>query len=46
MPFYNQPSSVEEMVDHIVTRVTDQLGLESGATPRWDGRMLRRGTDR
>lgn len=43
--FYNQPASLEEMVDHIVTRALDQLGLHSTVTPRWDGRMLRHGED-
>jgi len=35
--FYNEPRSVDEMIDHIVTRALDQLGLHSNATPRWEG---------
>jgi 4-hydroxy-3-polyprenylbenzoate decarboxylase len=35
--FYNNPSSLEDMVDHIVTRALDQFGLHSDSTPRWDG---------
>jgi flavin prenyltransferase len=35
--FYNHPASVEEMIDHIVTRALDQLALHSSATPRWGG---------
>ena len=37
--FYNHPSSIAELIDHVVTRALDQLGLESYSTPRWDGRM-------
>lgn len=35
--FYNHPQTVDDVVDHIVTRALDQLGLHSQATPRWDG---------
>jgi 4-hydroxy-3-polyprenylbenzoate decarboxylase len=35
--FYNHPESLEDMVDHIVTRTLDQFGLRSETTPRWDG---------
>jgi 4-hydroxy-3-polyprenylbenzoate decarboxylase len=35
--FYNHPESLEDMVDHIVTRTLDQFGLRSDTTPRWDG---------
>lgn len=37
--FYTQPSGIDEMVDHIVTRTLDQFGLHSDATPRWDGNL-------
>jgi 4-hydroxy-3-polyprenylbenzoate decarboxylase len=37
--FYNHPSSLDEMVDHVVTRALDQVGLHSDMTPRWDGRL-------
>lgn len=40
--FYNHPTSVEDLVDHIVTRTLDQVGLVSTATPRWDGDLDRR----
>lgn len=39
--FYNHPSSVEEVVDHVITRVLDQVGLHSTSTPRWHGEMRR-----
>ena len=42
--FYNGPASLEDMVDHIVTRALDQFGLHSDATPRWDG-VLRHSTN-
>lgn len=37
MSFYLRPNSLEEMVDHIVTRALDQLGLHSEDAPRWGG---------
>lgn len=39
--FYNQPQTLEDLVDHILTRALDQVGLHGSSTPRWDGRMLR-----
>lgn len=40
--FYNQPKSLEDAVDHILTRVLDQVGLDSHVTPRWDGNVTGR----
>jgi len=37
--FYNQPGSIDDVVDHIVTRTLDQFGLHSDATKRWDGKL-------
>jgi 4-hydroxy-3-polyprenylbenzoate decarboxylase len=36
--FYNKPATLDDVVDHTVSRILDQFGLESGA-PRWDGQM-------
>jgi flavin prenyltransferase len=33
--FYTRPRSVEDMVDFVVGRVCDQLGVETGLTRRW-----------
>lgn len=33
--FYMQPSRIEELVDFIVARILDQLGLEQDLMPRW-----------
>ncbi|GAA3101361.1 bagremycin/ferroverdin biosynthesis UbiX family decarboxylase BagM/FevK [Streptomyces rectiviolaceus] len=35
--FYNRPGSVDDIVDHIVARVLDQLGIEVAGARRWDG---------
>lgn len=43
--FYNRPQSLEDMVDHILTRALDQVGFHATTTPRWDGRMLRYSRD-
>ncbi len=33
--FYHQPKSVEDLVDFMVARVLDHLGVEQGLVPRW-----------
>ena len=33
--FYNQPQSVDEIVDFIVARALDQLDIEHELMPRW-----------
>ncbi len=35
--FYHRPQRVEELVDFIVARVLDQLGIEQGLAPPWGG---------
>jgi len=35
--FYHRPTRVEQLVDFIVQRVIDQLGLEIEIAPRWTG---------
>lgn len=42
--FYIKPSSVEEMIDFIVGKVLDALGVEHGLYRRW-GAINRRGPD-
>ncbi|MEU5084513.1 MULTISPECIES: non-oxidative hydroxyarylic acid decarboxylases subunit B [Streptomyces] len=43
--FYNHPRSVDDIVDHVVTRVLDQFDLPAPAAKRWEGmraaRLLR-----
>ena len=39
--FYTAPASIDDLVDHIVTRALDQFGLHSEETPRWDGELGR-----
>ena len=33
--FYNKPRSIEDLVDFVVARVLDQLGIEQNLQPRW-----------
>lgn len=35
--FYNHPSTIDEIVDHSVGRLLDQVGLDAGVVRRWDG---------
>ena len=35
--FYHRPTQIGELVDFIVQRVIDQLGLEIDIAPRWQG---------
>ena len=37
--FYNHPESIDDIVNHIVTRVLDQFGISSPFAKRWDGQM-------
>jgi 4-hydroxy-3-polyprenylbenzoate decarboxylase len=37
--FYNHPQSVDDVVNHIVSRVLDQFGIQSNLAKRWDGHM-------
>jgi 4-hydroxy-3-polyprenylbenzoate decarboxylase len=39
--FYNLPATIDDLVDHIVMRTLDQIGLHRDQSPRWDGRLLR-----
>jgi 4-hydroxy-3-polyprenylbenzoate decarboxylase len=35
--FYNQPSTIDDIVEHIVARVLDQFGLDLPSASRWNG---------
>jgi len=35
--FYNNPTSIEDMLDHLVARVLDQFGLPAPHAHRWQG---------
>ena len=35
--FYNRPRSVDDLVDFVVARVLDHLGVEHALVPRWGG---------
>ncbi|MBT9505132.1 UbiX family flavin prenyltransferase [Rhodoferax sp.] len=35
--FYHRPQTLEEMIDHTVSRVVDMLGLPQVDAPRWNG---------
>jgi 4-hydroxy-3-polyprenylbenzoate decarboxylase len=35
--FYNHPATVGDIVDHIVARILDQLGIEAAGARRWQG---------
>ena len=39
--FYHRPTKISELVDFIVQRVLDQLGLDIDIAPRWGGQGLR-----
>lgn len=42
--FYARPASIDEMVDHTVARILDQLGIHV-ETHRWAGDMAAAGED-
>ncbi len=35
--FYHHPKGIEELVDHIVGKALDRLGVEHDLSPRWQG---------
>ena len=37
--FYNHPASLDDVVDHTVSRMLDQFGIPSPAASRWTGDM-------
>ncbi len=37
--FYNHPQSVDDIVDHTVSRLLDQFGIEVRGAARWSGEM-------
>ena len=37
--FYNQPQSIDDIVDYSVTRLLDQLGIHAIRAARWTGEM-------
>ena len=39
--FYNQPATIQDLIDHSVDRVLDLLHLPSPTARRWDGVMAR-----
>lgn len=39
--FYNHPATLEDMVDHIISRALDQVGIHTEQSPRWAGQMRR-----
>jgi 4-hydroxy-3-polyprenylbenzoate decarboxylase len=38
--FYNNPETLDDIVDHTVARMLDQFAIETGV-PRWTGDMKR-----
>ena len=37
--FYNHPRTVDDVIDHTVSRVLDQFGLDVAGSERWTGEM-------
>jgi 4-hydroxy-3-polyprenylbenzoate decarboxylase len=37
--FYHLPKTVDEIIDHTVSRMLDQFGIEVPGMPRWAGEM-------
>jgi 4-hydroxy-3-polyprenylbenzoate decarboxylase len=37
--FYNHPRTVDDIVDHTISRVLDQFGIEMRGAERWSGEM-------
>ena len=37
--FYNQPKTLDDIIDHIAMRTLDQFGIHTDVVKRWDGAM-------
>ena len=37
--FYNNPTTIDDLVDHTVARMLDQFGIDAGPAMRWSGEM-------
>ena len=35
--FYHSPTTIEELVDFVVARILDQIGVGHGLSERWSG---------
>lgn len=35
--FYSDPTSIMDLVDHTVTKILDQFGIDADLIPRWEG---------
>lgn len=35
--FYHRPQGIDDLVDHLVGKILDQVGIEHDLFPRWDG---------
>jgi 3-polyprenyl-4-hydroxybenzoate decarboxylase len=35
--FYTRPSTIDQLVDHTITKILDQFDLDAGLISRWDG---------
>jgi 4-hydroxy-3-polyprenylbenzoate decarboxylase len=40
--FYSKPSSIEALIDTVVCRSLDLLGIDNSLMPRWTGQEIRR----
>ena len=40
--FYNNPETLDDMVDHVVMRILDQFGIAMDLAERWGGEMRNR----
>lgn len=43
--FYNAPQTIDDVVDHVVARTLDHLGVGGDYAKRWDGDMRNRGAN-
>lgn len=39
--FYHRPEQISDLVDFVVARVLDQLGVEHTLGKRWDGKTVK-----
>ena len=35
--FYHRPATLDDIIDHTVTKILDQFGIDAGLIERWQG---------
>lgn len=40
LEFYTRPTTLDDVINHVVARVLDQFGIDHSLSPRWEGKKM------